>query len=158
MCGVATSTKARLLSDRELRAWRGLLRTHAVLERRLDGELEATHGLGITSYEVLMYLGDAPDGRLRMHDLAEKVLLSRSGLTRLVDRLERSGFLRREACPQDARGAFAVLEPVGRAKLDAARGTHLEGVRRSFLSHLDAGEQDALGDLWARVLGDGEEL
>ena len=155
---VPGSTRSTLLTPRELDAWRGLLRTHAVLERRLDAELEAAHGLGVTSYEVLMYVGDAPDERLRMHDLAEKVLLSRSGLTRLVDRLESGGLLCRAACPQDARGAFAVLTAAGRAKFDAARPTHLDGVRRWFLDRLDAAEQEQLGALWERMLDEGEPV
>jgi DNA-binding MarR family transcriptional regulator len=141
-----------LLSTQELRAWRGLLRVHARLVKSLDAELEAQHRLAVTTYEVLLYLNDAPDGRMRMHDLAASVLLSRSGLTRLVDRLERDGLLTRKTCESDARGAFAVLTPAGREKLSAARRTHLEGVRRHFLEHLSDDELDTLGDVWARVL------
>jgi len=143
-----------LLSARELRAWRGLLRVHARLVKALDAELEAEHGLAVTTYEVLMYLADAPDGRMRMHDLASSVLLSRSGLTRLVDRLEREGFIERRSCESDARGAFAVLTPAGRQKLNAARRTHLDGVRRHFFSELSEEEVDVLGDVWARILPD----
>jgi len=145
------ATTSHLLAARELRAWRGLLRTHARLVKALDAELEAEHGLGVTSYEVLLYLADAAGGRMRMHDLASSVLLSRSGLTRLVDRLERDGLLERKSCEDDARGAFAVLTPAGRQKLDAARRTHLDGVRRHFLEHLADDELDALGDIWDRV-------
>jgi DNA-binding MarR family transcriptional regulator len=140
------------LDTRELRAWRGLLRVHAQLSKALDAQLEAAHGLQLTSYEVLMYLSDAEGGRMRMNDLAASVLLSRSGLTRLVDRLEREGYLERCSCAHDARGAFAVLTPAGREKLDAARDTHLAGVRRLFLSHFAEDELDALGDAWDRVL------
>src|SRR3954451_22509199 len=153
--GPAMATKAssvQLLSQRELRAWRGLLRIHSRLVKALDAELEGTHGLAVTSYEVLMYLADSPDGRMRMHDLASCVLLSRSGLTRLVDRLERDGFIARESCETDGRGAFAVLTPAGREKLTAARRTHLDGVRRHFLAHLSREELDALGDLWDKVM------
>jgi DNA-binding MarR family transcriptional regulator len=146
-----TPSSFQLLSRRELRAWRGLLRAHARLVKALDAELEAEHGLGVTTYEVLMYLADAPEGQMRMHDLASSVLLSRSGLTRLVDRLERDGLLERKACEQDARGSFAVLTPVGRERLNAARRTHLDGVRRHFLEHLGDDELDALGDVWARI-------
>jgi DNA-binding MarR family transcriptional regulator len=148
-----TSTPTELLLDvGEISAWRGLLRVHATLVKALDSELEAAHGLGLTSYEVLMYLADAPDGRMRMHDLASSVLLSRSGLTRLVDRLERDGLLARATCPSDARGAFAGLTPAGRTTLAAARATHLAGVRRHFLDHLDADELEALGDIWEKVV------
>jgi DNA-binding MarR family transcriptional regulator len=148
------TTEAHLLDLGELRAWRGMLRVHTTLVKALDCELEAAHGLGVTSYEVLMYLADAPEGRMRMHDLASSVLLSRSGLTRLVDRLERDGLLARESCKSDARGAFAVLTPAGRETLAAARGTHLAGVRRHFLDHLDAAEMQALADIWDKVLPD----
>jgi DNA-binding MarR family transcriptional regulator len=140
------------LDTRELRAWRGLLRVHAQLSKALDAQLDAAHGLQLTSYEVLMYLSDAEGGRMRMNDLAASVLLSRSGLTRLVDRLERDGYLERCSCAHDARGAFAVLTPTGREKLDAARETHLAGVRQLFLSHFSEEELDVLGDAWDRVL------
>src|SRR3954468_13221183 len=151
VAGVATSAVDQL-SPQELRAWRGLLRVHASLVKSLDAELEAEHRLAVTTYEVLMYLADAPDGQLRMHDLASRVLLSRSGLTRLVDRLERDGLLERKTCESDARGAFAVLTPRGRDKLTAARRTPLEGVRRHFLEHLSREELDVLGGIWERVL------
>ena len=142
------------LSPQELRAWRGLLRAHASLVKALDAELESEHDLAVTTYEVLLYLEDAPEGELRMHDLASRVLLSRSGLTRLVDRLERDGLVERKSCESDARGAFAVLTPVGREKLTAARRTHLRGVRRHFLEHLTDEELEVLGGVWERVLPD----
>ena len=150
---MATSSETiQLLTQRELHAWRGLLRIHSRLVKALDAELESTHGLAVTSYEVLMYLADSPDGRMRMHDLAASVLLSRSGLTRLVDRLEREGLIKRESCETDARGSFAVLTEPGREKLNAARRTHLDGVRRHFLEHLSPQELDHLGELWDKVL------
>ena len=139
------------LSTTELRAWRGMLRAHAALTKALDAQLELEHGLPLSSYEVLMYLADAEGERMRMHDLASSVLLSRSGLTRLVDRLEREGLIERESCPTDARGAFAKLTPAGRKKLDAARQTHLAGVRALFLDHFSEKEQELLGEWWERV-------
>jgi len=149
---MATSpTKAQLLSERELRAWRGMLRVHSRMVKALDGELDATHGLGLTSYEVLMYLADSRDGQMRMHDLAASVLLSRSGLTRLIDRLARDGLIERKACESDARGAFAVLTAAGRERLNVARRTHLDGVRRHFVEHLSDEELDALGHIWEKV-------
>jgi DNA-binding MarR family transcriptional regulator len=150
-----TTTKlsdARQLDDRELRAWRGMLRAHAALTKALDADLEAAHGLPLSSYEVLMYLNDADDRRMRMRDLAASVILSRSGLTRLADRLEREGLIRRESCPSDARGAFAVLTPAGAEMLAAARTTHLAGVRSLFLQHFADDELDVLGDAWDRVV------
>jgi len=129
-----------------------MLRAHAALAKALDAHLEATHGLQLSSYEVLMYLADAEDERMRMCDLASSILLSRSGLTRLVDRLQREGLLERVACDDDARGAFAKLTPAGREKLRAARATHLDGVRAMFLDLFSAEELEALGGAWDRVL------
>jgi DNA-binding MarR family transcriptional regulator len=142
----------RLLSAQELRAWRGLLRVHAALAKALDAELEAAHGLQLSSYEVLMYLADAEEQRMRMCDLASTILLSRSGLTRLVDRLARDGLLERVACDDDARGAFAKLTPAGRVKLQEARATHLAGVRAMFLDRFTPEELDQMGAAWDRVL------
>jgi DNA-binding MarR family transcriptional regulator len=147
----ATTVDTRQLDERELRAWRGMLRAHAALTKALDADLDAQHDLPLTSYEVLLYLADAEDGRLRMRDLAESVILSRSGLTRLADRLERDGLLRRESCDSDARGAYAVITPAGLKKLDDARSTHLAGVRSLFLRHFSEDELDVLGDAWERV-------
>jgi DNA-binding MarR family transcriptional regulator len=129
-----------------------MLRVHAGLMRELDAELEARHGLALSSYDVLVNLEEAPQGRLRMRDLADAVLLSRSGLTRLVDRLERDGYLRRKPCSSDARGAFAVLTDAGRAKLREARPTHLRGVRERFLARFTEDELATLGARWERVL------
>ena len=150
---MSTSAEPRSLNERELRAWRGLLRTHALLVKRLDAELIEAHGLPLSSYEVLLHLFHAEDARMRMCDIAECVLLSRSGLTRLVDRLERDGLVMRVSCDVDARGAFARLTPAGREKLQRARETHLEGVRQHFLAHFSEAELDVLGDAWERIAG-----
>jgi DNA-binding MarR family transcriptional regulator len=149
-----TSTAARgaPLDEREVRAWRGMLRVHASLTKALDAQLEAAHGLPLSSYEVLMYLGDAPEQKMRMSELASTVILSRSGLTRLVDRLEREGVLERESCPSDARGAFAKLTDAGRERLAVARATHLTGVRELFLSRLTPEQLDALAETWEHLL------
>jgi DNA-binding MarR family transcriptional regulator len=148
----AERAAAAPLDDRELRAWRGMLRVHATLTKALDAELEAAHGLPLSSYEVLMHLSDAEGQRMRMSDLAAMVILSRSGLTRLVDRLEREGLIARESCPSDARGSFATLTPAGQRRLDAARATHLAGVRSMFVDHFSPEELDLLGAVWERVL------
>jgi DNA-binding MarR family transcriptional regulator len=139
------------LSEGEVRAWRGLLRAHACLAKRLDAELERAHGLPMTSYEVLQHLDDAPRGRMRMCDLAEQARLSRSGLTRLVDRLERDGLLERCTCDHDARGAYACLTELGRARLAQARGTHLGVVREQFFSRFSERELSVLADMWDRI-------
>jgi DNA-binding MarR family transcriptional regulator len=152
MAITSSAADAHLLTVLELRAWRGMLRAHAVLAKALDAQLEAAHGLQLSSYEVLMYLADAEDERMRMCDLASSILLSRSGLTRLVDRLAREGLIERVACHDDARGQFAKLTPAGREKLDAARVTHLAGVRALFLDRFTAEELVLLGDAWDRVI------
>jgi DNA-binding MarR family transcriptional regulator len=143
------------LSARELGAWRGMLAAHATLIARLDAELERDHGIPLTSYEVLMYLADAAGGRLRMGELADRLLLSRSGITRLVDRLVRQGLIERVRCEDDGRGFYAVLTPAGRAKLDAARPAHLSGVREHFLSRLEPEELASMAAIWDRLLGQG---
>jgi DNA-binding MarR family transcriptional regulator len=140
------------LSAAELAAWRGMLETHSVMISRLDAELERDHGLPLTSYEVLMYLGDSEHGKLRMGELADKLLLSRSGITRLVDRLQREGLVARERCEDDGRGYYAVLTDDGRAKLAAARPAHLDGVRRHFLSRLRPDDLAGLAVVWKRLL------
>jgi DNA-binding MarR family transcriptional regulator len=148
---VGNYSTAELLNDEELAAWRGMLRAHAELTKELDAQLAREHKLPLSSYEVLLYLADAPDGRMRMAELAESVLLSRSGLTRLVDRLEREGLLKRERCESDARGYFAEITPKGRRLFDAARRTHLDGVRALFLSRFSREELRALGALWRKL-------
>ena len=152
MWRMATSDMSVDLSAAELGAWRGLLRVHTALVKALDAELAAAHNLPLSSYEVLINLQAAPDRRLRMADLAERALLSRSGMTRLVDRLEKQGLLARDHCVSDARGCFAVLTEAGEAWLAKARPTHLDGVRQRFLAHLAAEDLGRLGELWERVL------
>ncbi len=128
-----------------------MLRVHADMTRELDADLTLRHGLPLTSYEVLLYLADAPGGRRRMSELADSVLLSRSGLTRLVDRLERDGLLEREQCEEDARGYFAAITDKGRAVFTEARKTHLAGVRERFIDRLSREELRTLGALWGKI-------
>jgi DNA-binding MarR family transcriptional regulator len=139
------------LSEGELRAWRGLLRAYGCLAKRLDTELEQAHKLPMTSYEVLHELQEARDGRMRMCELAERAQLSRSGLTRLVDRLEREGLLERCSCNHDARGSYACLTEAGLERLEEARVTHLAVVRVHFFSHFSEPELGALADMWERI-------
>ena len=144
------------LDELELGAWRGFLRTHAALTRQLDAELAAAHALPLSTYEVLLFLADTSDGQMRMSDLADSVLLSRSGLTRLVDRLEREGLVERRSCPGDARGMNAVITDAGRSRFAEARKTHLDGVRRRYLDHLTDQEKELLAGVWDRMSqGDG---
>jgi DNA-binding MarR family transcriptional regulator len=139
------------LTGTELGAWRGMLRVHAALVRELDAELDAIHALPLSSYDVLIYLQSAPGKRLRMAELADSVLLSRSGVTRLVDRLEREGLIVRDTCTSDGRGCFAVLTDEGEEMLARARPTHLAGVRDRFLRHFSDAELILLGEFWERV-------
>jgi DNA-binding MarR family transcriptional regulator len=131
--------------------WRNFLRVHARMLRRLEADLLAEHGLPLASYDVLVQLVEAPQRRLRMTELAERVLLSRSGLTRLVDRLEREGLVRREACPSDARGLFAVLTDLGYARLRKAAPTHLRGIDAYMTGRLDPAELAQLGAILGRL-------
>lgn len=140
------------LRGTELGAWRGFLRAHAALAKRLDAELVAAHGLALSSYEVLLVLEDAPEGRLRMSEIADSMLLSRSGVTRLVDRLEKEGLIERVSCPTDRRGLHAVLTERGRERLLEARPTHLAGVRAGFLAKFSGLELEQLCEVWERLL------
>jgi len=140
------------LTETELAAWRGLLRVHTALVKALDAELSAAHDLPLSSYEVLITLESAPGRKRRMAELADSVLLSRSGMTRLVDRLERDGLLERDQCTDDGRGCYAVLTDKGAAVLEQARPTHLDGVRQKFLSHFSEEELRVFAGAWERVL------
>jgi DNA-binding MarR family transcriptional regulator len=148
---MASTADIQQLSHEELAAWRGLLRVHAAVTRELDAELVSAHTLPLSSYEVLLSLDGAREGRMRMSELADSLLISRSGLTRLVDRLERAGMLERRACSEDGRGYFAAITARGRLAFRDARATHLEGVRRRFLRHFSDDELLQLAGLWERV-------
>ena len=119
---------------------------------RFDDELERTEGMPLSSYDVLLQLARAPGRRLRMSELADAVLLSPSGITRLVDRLEREGLVARVRAGDDARGAYATLTDRGRHRLRAATATHLASVRGHFLDALSDDERRLLADVWARTL------
>ena len=136
----------------ELGAWRGFLRVHSRLLRELDAELCSRHQLPLSSYEVLLNLSGAADHRMRMSELADSVLLSRSGLSRLCDRLECDGLVERVVAATDARGAFAVITPLGLERFRAAQLTHLAGVRERFTSHFGQSDMRELAEFWERVL------
>ena len=127
------------------------MRTHGTLVRRLDDDLRTTHGLTLSSYEVLLFLAWSPDRRMRMGDLAGRVLITLSGVTRLIGRLEREGLVRRERSPEDGRGSYAVLTEAGLLRLREAHPTHLAGVRRLFLGHFNDEELKTLAGFWDRV-------
>jgi DNA-binding MarR family transcriptional regulator len=137
---------------RRLAAWEGLLRTHRALLRQLEQELKDERDLPLAWYELLMHLARTPDGRLRMHELAQSLVLTPSGLTRLADRLENTGLIRRESCPTDRRGAFAILTPEGRSRLRHAAPIHRRGIDEHFGRYLSDDEAGQLARVFARVL------
>lgn len=139
------SGATRRLSRTELGVWRNFLRAHARVTRALELELLASQRLSLASYDVLVQLAEAPGRRLRMTELADAVLLSRSGVTRLVDRLERGGLVTRARVDSDGRGVVAVLTQAGFDRLKAAAGAHLSGVVRHFAEVLDPVELGPFG-------------
>lgn len=149
---VPTQSRAAVpLDATEMGAWHALIRAHSRIVRRLEAELEAEHGLTLPAYEVLAHLSEAPERRLRMTDLAKHAILTPSGLTRLIDKLTREGWVERRRCGADARVIYAVLTPAGMRKLEAAYPTHVRGVREHYIDWLTPEQQaavsDALGDL-----------
>jgi DNA-binding MarR family transcriptional regulator len=152
----ARGTGGAPLTELELGAWRGMLVAHAALTRRFDADLRAHHGIALNTYEALMLLGTSPAGRLRVSELSRGALLSISGMSRMIDRLERGGLVRREACEEDGRGAEVALTDVGRELLTAARASHLRAVREGFLEHFDDDDLATLADFWGRVTPPGE--
>ena len=127
---------SRRLTELELRAWQALLHAHHDLVQRLDQDLREEHGLSYGEYDVLLRLRRSSEGSLRMTDLAERVMLSPSGLTRVVDRLVTKGLVRRAPHETDARASLAMLTDDGVARLRSAAGTHLRGIRLYFTGQL----------------------
>jgi DNA-binding MarR family transcriptional regulator len=139
------------LTAAEGRAWSALLRAHARCVRLMDAELDATHGTALTSYDVLRQLALAPGRRLRMAELADRVMLSRPGLSGVVKRLEAAGLLVREPAPDDGRGLVAVLTPAGRERLTEAHPTHVRSIRDRFTGRFSEAELGLLAELLDRV-------
>ena len=144
---VISRTPARPLTahDPRLAPWRAFLVAHARVSRRLDDELRAEHDLSFAEYDALLTIATAPGRRIRMRRLADQVLLSKSGVTRLIDRLVADGLVERDTCMTDARGAEAVLTEAGLDRLRAASNTHLRGIADHFLDVLDAGQLAEVG-------------
>ncbi len=139
--------------DPRMRAWRAFLYAHAAVMRELEAQLVAERGMTLAEYDALVQLAGAPGARLRMSELAERVLLSRSGVTRLVDRLEKQGLVRREHCGSDARGAFAALTPSGVHHLREAMPVHLRGIDRVFGDVIGDDDASAVQRVMAAVAG-----
>lgn len=130
--------------DQRLAPWRAFLLAHARVVRQLDEELRAEHDLTIGEYDALVTIAQAPERRIRMRQLADEVTLSKSGVTRLIDRLVDDGLVERSACLSDARGAEAVLTEGGLARLRSASRTHLRGIHEHFLAILGADDLDTV--------------
>jgi len=145
---------AAVRHDPRLRPWVAFLQSHAALSRRLEAELRAAGRISLAEYDALVQLAAADDRQLRMNELADRVLLSRSGVSRLVDRLERQGWVRRATCPADARGAWAILTDAGLDSLRAAAPVHLRGVERHFLAPMSAADREALTRALESVLAE----
>ena len=129
------------------------MRAHATLTRQLSADLVASHGLTLNDYEVLLHLSRAPERSLRRIDLAERVLLTPSGITRLLDGLERAGLVEKATCEHDARVSYAVLTDSGYERLRAAGKTHVQGIRKLFVERFSEDELDGLGALLSRLPG-----
>jgi DNA-binding MarR family transcriptional regulator len=142
------------LDATRMAAWRGFIEAHARVLAHLARELQLEEDLPLTWYDVLVQLSEADGRRLRMQDLADRVLLSQSGLTRLVDRLERAGLVERTRCSEDGRGTFAQLTADGLATLRRTFPTHLRGVREWFTDRLTAEEAEVLARVLTRIAAD----
>jgi DNA-binding MarR family transcriptional regulator len=143
---------ARIEQDLGVAAWAVLLRTHAALVSRLERELEEARRLPLAWYDVLLELNAAEGRRLRMQELGNRVVLSRSRVSRIVDEMERGGLVRREPDPADRRGSYAVLADAGRSALHAAAPVYLRGIAEHFTSHLSDAELQTVHDALTKVL------
>ncbi len=148
---LANASERRRLQA-HLRPWIAFLRAHAAVMRRLEDELERDQGLSLADYDALLQLAIG-EGRLRMNELADRLLLTRSGASRLVDRLVAEGYVTRHKCATDARGAYAVLTDAGRVRLRDAVPTHLRGVDAHFMAALPTPDQAAFTRALEAILG-----
>lgn len=137
------------------RRWGGMLLIRALLLEQLDGELQLEQRLPLTHHDVLLKLSEAPGGQQRMSELADRVLLTKGGHTRVVDVLEKAGFVERVRSQEDGRGRYARLTPAGRARFQTAHPVHVRGVRALFLDKLSDGQLHCLAQTWHTVLSEG---
>ena len=150
---MSTTASSGLLEGAALAAWRSYLQSHARILRELDADLLADQGMTTRDYQVLLYLSKEPERRLAMSALAERTMLTRSGITRLVDGLVAAGLVQRISCPSDARVSYAALTDAGYEKLRQAGCTHIAGIQRLFLEHFDEAEITQLAELLSRLPG-----
>ena len=146
---------SQVLSYQAHAAWTAFLRGHAALTRELNAQLVADHGLTINDYEVLLRLARAPDRRMKRVELAQSVLLTPSGITRLLDGLEAAGFVEKAFCDTDARVTYAALTDAGREKLGEAGTSHIADNERVFNARFDTSELGTLAELLGRLGGEG---
>jgi DNA-binding MarR family transcriptional regulator len=142
---------------RQLDSWVSFLRAHAAITRELSAQLQREHGLTLNDYEVLLHLSHAEGGRLRRVDLAERIVLTASGITRLLEGLEQAGFVKKDTCSSDARVSYAKITSTGVAKLRAAAVTHLRGIDELFVGRYSGSELTTLAELLARLPVTGSE-
>ncbi|HWA81788.1 MAG TPA: MarR family transcriptional regulator [Fimbriimonadaceae bacterium] len=141
------------LSKQGLEAWKGLLLAHATLVEQIDKEMAQADLLPLDWYDALLALEDAPNHKLKMSELADQVLLSKSGLTRLVDRLEAKGYIRREGCRADRRVAYAVLTPEGLKAREASWPTYRTAIQEHFASQLTEEEARVVAEALLKFVG-----
>ena len=144
------ATAPAWLNPAEMKAWRSYIIASRRLLEALDNDLDG-HDLSMPDYEILAQLSDAPERRLRMSELAEITLLSRSRLSHRMKVMEKAGWVKREACPSDKRGYFAVMTAKGWKAIVAAAPDHVDSVRSRFLEHLSVGDQEVLAQIFSRI-------
>ncbi len=150
---MAVASETSRLDGVALETWRSYLQSHAAIVRVLDAELVARHGMTVRDYEVLLYLAQADGHRLPMSALSERTMLTRSGITRLIDGLVEQGLIERVSCQSDARVSYARLTEFGYTKLKQAGCTHVAGIERLFLTHFTPDELAQLAGLLSRLPG-----
>jgi DNA-binding MarR family transcriptional regulator len=143
---------SRWLTEEEQRAWRGLLRMTAQLNARANRQLQEEYGISLPDYEVLVALSEAPEGRLRVFEVADALAWEQSRVSHQLARMQRRGLIARQDCATDARGAFAVLTAAGRAAIEQAAPAHVELVRQLVFDELSRGQVSALTEITTRVL------
>jgi DNA-binding MarR family transcriptional regulator len=143
---------SRWLTEEEQRAWRGLLRMTSQLNARMNRQLLQEYGISLPDYEVLVVLSEAPEGRLRVFEVADALAWEQSRVSHQLARMQRRGLITREGCATDARGAFAVLTTVGRAAIEQAAPAHVEQVRQLVFDELSHEQVSALTEITTRVL------
>jgi DNA-binding MarR family transcriptional regulator len=143
---------SRWLTEEEQRAWRGLLRMTSQLNARMNRQLQDEYGISLADYEVLVVLSEAPEGRLRVFEVAGALAWEQSRVSHQLARMQRRGLITREDCPTDARGAFAVLTGAGRAAIERAAPAHVETVRQLVFDGLGRDQLIALAEITTGVL------